>query len=185
MQAFRNVAGNVVEIEVDIDLEGNPILPPDTTTDARPEALEGHYVTVVGKEWVQIPIPQPFTSFESKKFDAQKRVQAYRNWYLEQPVTHETVLFDGDETARARLTQALTVNSANGYLPPAWITYDNNAFPLADVAALIALVNTVQVAFSNRFFEMSTLRSQIAAATTEEELAAIEIPVIPQNGLPL
>ena len=38
MKAFRNLAGNVVEIDIDLDLDGNPILPPDTTTDLRPEA---------------------------------------------------------------------------------------------------------------------------------------------------
>lgn len=182
MKAFRNVAGNVVEIEVDIDLNGDPILPPDTTTDVRPDAQEGHYVTVVGKEWVQIPVPQAFVSFETLQAKAQARVKAYRDWFLEQPVSHEGVMFDGDETARARLTQALTVNSANGYLPPVWVTYDNATFPVPDVAALIALVNSVQVAFANRFFEMSVLRSQVAGATTEEELAAVEIPSVPQNG---
>jgi hypothetical protein len=183
MKAFRNVGGNVVEIDIDVDLDGNPILPPDTTTDARPEADEGHYVTVVGNVWVQIPIPQSYVTFETKQADAQKRVKAYRDWYLDQPVTHEGVMFDGDETARARLTQALTVHSANGYLPPAWITYDNSAFPLPDVDALKALVNTVSVAFSNRFFEMATLRGQITAATDETQLSEITIPMIPQDGM--
>lgn len=185
MKAFRNVAGTVTEIEIDVDLNGQPILPPDTTVDPRPEAQDGHYVTVVGKEWVQIPIPQQVTTFETKQAEALKHVQAYRDWYLEQPVTHGGLLFDGDATARARLTQALTINSANGYLPPAWITFDNQAYPLADVAALVSLVNDVQVAFSNRFFEMATLRGQVNAATTDAELAAVNIPAIPQNGMPV
>ena len=140
-------------------------------------------MTVVGNVWMQIPIPQPYVSFETKKAEAEKKLQSYRDWYLEQPVTHESVLFDGDETTRARLTQALIVHSANGYLPPAWITYDNNVFPLPNVDALKALVNTVSVAFSNRFFEMSTLRGQIMAATDETQLDAVVIPVAPRDGM--
>lgn len=183
MKAYRNVAGNVVEVEVDVGIDGQPILPPDTTTDERPEAQEGHYVTVVGKVWVQIPIPQPFTSFETKKAEALVKMRKYRDWYLEQPVEHSGVKFDGDDIARARLTQALVINTANGYLPPAWVAYDNSLFPIADLAALQALVNTVQVAFSNRFFEMSTLRDQITAAADETALTAITIPSVPQDGL--
>lgn len=185
MKAYRNQAGNVIEIEVDVDLNGAPILPPDTTTDERPEAQEGHYVTVVGKEWVQIPVPQAFTSFETKQAEAQKLVAQYRTWYFDQPVVHNEVKFDADEQARTRLTQALVMNTANGYLPPAWIAFDNTAVALANVDDLKAIANAVQVAFANRFFEMSTLRGQIAAATTEEELAAIEIPRVPTNVTPV
>jgi hypothetical protein len=179
MKAFRNVGGNVVEVEIDTDLNGHPILPPDTTTDPRPEAQEGHYVTVVGDKWVQIAIPVPFVTFETKKQDAHKKLKAYRAWYLEQPIIHEGVKFDADEQARARLTQALTINGANGYLPPAWIAFDNTPFPLAAVADLVNLVNAVQVAFSNRFFETAAIRDQIINATTEEQLAAITVPVVP------
>jgi len=181
MKAFRNVAGNVVEIDIDMDLNGNPILPPDTTIDPRPEAEEGHYVTVVGKEWVQIPIAQEFVSFETKVQNTLKKLQKYRDWYLEQPVEYLGVMFDADEVARARLTQALVINSANGYLPPAWIAYDNSNFPLATLDDLKAIVNAVQVAFSNRFFEMNSLREQILAAEDDAALALIDIPAVPSQ----
>lgn len=182
MKAFRNVAGNVVEIDIDTDLNGQPILPPDTTVDPRPEPQEGHYVTVVGKEWMQIPIPQVFTSFETQQAEAQKRVSAYRDWYLEQPIVYQDIKFDADKTARERLTQAIVFNQANGYLAPAWVTFDNGVFPINNAEDLKGLANAVQVSFANRFFEMSTLRGQVAAATNEEELAAIEIPSVP-NGV--
>jgi hypothetical protein len=52
MKAYRNIAGVVHEIQVDIGLDGQPILPPDTTVDPRPEPQPGHYVTVVGNAWV-------------------------------------------------------------------------------------------------------------------------------------
>ena len=179
MKAFRNLAGNVVEIDIDLDLNGNPILPPDTTLDPRPEAQPGHYVTVVDRSWVQIPIPVQVKSLELLKAEALKKVADYREWLLEQPVEHAGILFDGDQIARVRLSQAVTVADAGGQVPPVWVTYDNSAFPLADLAALKALTVTIITAFGTRFFEANAIREAIMLAGDEASLAAIEIPGVP------
>ena len=179
MKAFRNLAGNVVEIDIDLDLNGNPILPPDTTLDPRPEAQPGHYVTVVGRNWVQIPIPVQVKSLELLRAEALKKVSEYREWLLEQPVEHSGVLFDGDQIARVRLSQAVTVADAGGQVPPVWVTYDNSTFPLADLAALKALTVSVITAFGARFFEASVIREAVMLAGDEATLAAIEIPGVP------
>lgn len=184
MKAYRNIAGNVVEIDIDIDLAGNPILPPDTTVDPRPDAQPGHYVTVVGRNWVQIPIPVQVKSLELLRSEALQKVQAYRNWYLEQPVIHEGILFDGDETARVRLSQAVIVAEAGGQVPPAWITYNNQAFPLSGYPALKALTISVITAFGNRFFEANAIREAIMQAPDEAALASIAIPTIQENYVP-
>ena len=181
MKAFRNMAGNVVEIDIDLDLNGDPILPPDTTTDPRPEAQPGHYVTVVDRNWVQIPIPVQVKSLELLKSEALKKVATYREWLLEQPVEHSGVLFDGDQVARIRLNQAVTVAEAGGQVPPAWITYDNSTFPLADLAALKALTVSIITAFGNRFFEANAVREAVMQANDEAALAAVEIPTIPDR----
>ena len=179
MKAFRNLAGNVVEIDIDLDLNGNPILPPDTTLDPRPEAQPGHYVTVVDRSWVQIPIPVQVKSLELLKAEALKKVADYREWLLEQPVEHAGILFDGDQIARVRLSQAVTVADAGGQVPPVWVTYDNSAFPLADLAALKALTVDIITAFGTRFFEANSIREAIMLAGDEASLAAIEIPGVP------
>lgn len=176
MKAFRNLGGNVVEIEVDVDPTGLPILPPDTTVEPRPEPLEGHYVTVVDKSWVQIPVTPNVLSFELKKQDALRRVSQYNDWYINEPVTHSGFLFDADELARNRLTQALVLQSAANILTPAWITYDNKTFPITTAADLMGIINAVQTHFTTRFFEMATLHQRVEAATTEAELEAIVIP---------
>lgn len=181
MKAFRNIGGNVVEISVDTDPNGAPILPPDTTVDEKPIPNEGHYVTVVGNVWVQIPIPQEVFSFEYKKQQALAQLSKYKAWYSDQPVEHDGVKFDADEQARARLTQVLVINSANGYLPPAWIAADNSPYPISNITEFIALVNTVQTAFGSRFYEMDAIRQNVIAAADEEALALIEIPVIPNR----
>jgi len=181
MKAFRNVGGTVIEIDVDVDPNGQPILPPDTTTDARPEPQAGHYVTVVDNAWVQIPVPQAFTTFEYSKQQALEALSKYKEWYLEQTVELNGVTFDADDTARTRLTQALVVHSVSGVLPPAWIATDNSIHPLPNIEVLLDIVNAVQTAFVTRFFEMNTIRQQILAANDEATLNTIAIPSIPTN----
>lgn len=179
MKAFRNINGTIVEIEVDVDQQGKPILPPDTTVDPKPDAQDGHYVTIVGNTWVQIPQPQEVISFEYRKQQALEKLSKYKAYYLEQPVKVNGVMFDANEQARNRLAQCLVINNATGYLPPAWITADNTPYPLANLAALTEIVTAVQSAFSTRFFEIDTIRQQIIAANDEASLNAVVIPDIP------
>ena len=181
MKAFRNMAGKVVEIEVDLDLDGNPILPPDTTTDPRPSAQPGHYVTVVGRNWVQIPVPQQVKSLELLKNEALEKLANYRAWLLEQPVFYQGVLFDGDETARDRLSHSVIVAESGGQVPPAWVTYDNSSFPLNDAADLKSLAVHIITEFGVRFFEANVIRESIMQATDEAALASVQIPVIPDT----
>lgn len=181
MKAFRNIAGNVVEIEVDIGIDNQPILPPDTTTDPKPAANAGHYVTVVGNVWVQIPVPQEVSTFEYKQQKAMEALSKYKEYYLELPVTHATVVFDADEKARARLTQAIVINSASSYLPPAWISANNTPFALTTLADLMGIVVAVQTAFATRFFEIDVIRHAITVAANESELGLIVIPTIPNQ----
>lgn len=182
MKAYRNVGGNVVEIIVDLDLNGDPILPPDTTVDPRPEAQEGHYVTVVGNRWVQIEIPVVVKSLDVLRQEAMNRWSAYRSWLLEQPVEFDGALFDGDEQARIRLNQAISIVTMDETrLPPAWIAKDNTPYPITSFDVLKELGMAVYDAFSVRFFDTNTIRAQLLAADTEEALNAVEIPSIPNN----
>lgn len=179
MKAYRNFGGDVREVQVDVDPSGKPILPPDTTVDPRPEPLAGHYVTVVGNAWVQIEIPVVVVSFETKKQAKLKQIADYTGWATEQPVDLNGTLFDGDEVARIRLTQALVMNTELGVLPPAWIAHDKSHHPLATVDDLRAISAAVHAAFQSRFFACDALRQAALAATNEAELDAVVVPTKP------
>lgn len=182
MKAYRNVGGDVREIDVDVDLNSNPILPPDTTVDPRPEALPGHYVTVVGKSWVQIEIPVLVVSFETKKQQKLDEISQYSAWYQDEPLDINGVKFDADEKARSRLTQALVIHLTLGQVPPAWITFDNSRFPLAGIDDLKAISTAVHAAFQTRFFECDALRQAAIAAADDATLDAIVVPKKPGIG---
>lgn len=183
MKAYRNVGGDVREIDVDVDLKGSPILPPDTTVDARPEALPGHYVTVVGKSWVQIEIPVAVVSFETKKQQKLNEISQYAAWYQDQPLDINGVKFDADEKARIRLSQALVIHLTLGQIPPAWITYDNAEFPLTTIDELKGISAAVHQAFQTRFFECNALRQAALVSTDDASLDAVVVPKKPNIGL--
>ena len=181
MKAFRNIGGTVTEIEVDVGIDGRPILPPDTTIDAKPADIPGFYLTVVGTAWVQIPVTVENKSFETKRQEALALLAKYRDWSTEQPVTHQTIVFDADDTARNRINQSLVAATNFGKLPQYWIAYDNSPFPIATAADLTALANTIFDAFTSRIFAADSIRQQILALADGDEagLAAIAIPTIP------
>jgi hypothetical protein len=179
MKAWRNLYGQVVEIDVDVDPQGNPLLPPDTTTDPKPEPLEGHYVTVVGREWVQIPIPVVTYDFSYLQQQALDRLNRYKAWYLNQPVEVNGRPFDNDETARARVSQAILAHQLTGFLPEFWVDANNQRYPINSVDDLKTIAVALQDSFNTRFVETNTIRQQILAATTEDQLNAVEIPTIP------
>lgn len=176
MKAWRNYGGDIREIMVDVGIDGKVILPPDTTTDPRPQALPGHYTTVVGKEWVQIEIPEAVVSFDTKKQNKLKEVSAYREWLVDRPVEVSGTMFDGDEQARNRLTQALVMNTSLNHLPPFWVTKDNSSFPIATINDLKMIAAGVQQAFATRFYTCDTLRTEVSAATDDTQLQAVVIP---------
>lgn len=176
MLAYRNVGGSIKQIDVDLDAQGNPLLPPDTTVDPRPEPNENHYVTVVGNSWVQIPIPQPFFTFETIKARKLDEAEEYQKKLLDKPYDVNGTLFDGDEITRSRLIQALVINNTNGYLPPAWVGKNKKTKPITQRQDLIDIITTIQNDFANRFFQAETIKQGILAATTQAELDAIVIP---------
>ena len=182
MKAYRNYAGEVREIYVDVDPNGQPLLPPDTTIQPRPDALEGHYVTVVGTEWVQIEIPVQVESLETRRVRLLAQLSQFRAWLTEQPVGVAGRLFDADDQARSRLTQALVMHSTLDYMPPAWIAYDNQPVGLNTIDDLKGIVAAVQNAFAVRFFYCDEIRQRLMAATTEEQLQGIAVPAVPMHG---
>lgn len=174
MKAFQLYNGIISEIDVDIGLDGEPILPPNTTVDPRPDEIPNHYLTIQGNSWVQVEIPP--RTVEQTRQDKLSQFNSYRNFYMDQPVVHNDVLFDADSTARDRLTQAIVMHGATGYLPPVWIKYDNTGYPIATIDDLVAIAEAVQNAFAARYYEMIALRDSVNAATTLEQLDAINIP---------
>lgn len=183
MKAFRNIGGQVVEIDIDVDLAGNPILPPDTTTDKQPSIPEGHYATVVGDRWVVIANPVQTVTFEMKQQERLEELSVYRSWLLDQPVEHDGRQFDGDETARARVSQALVSYQSLGVLPDGWIDLNNQLYPIETIEELNALALVIANEFQIRFFETAQLRTSLMEATTLEELELIECPTIPMRAM--
>lgn len=179
MKAYRKLNGNIVEIRVDIDREGNPILPPNTTVQPKPEVLEGHYLDLVRGEWEQFPIPvKPEPTLEQLQNEACDELSKYKDWVLDQPVEFDGVLFDADETARVRILGAVNAYQVSEVLPQAWVTFDNGVYMVSDYEQIKGLSMVMYGSFNDRFFFVSSLRNQILAAKDKATLEAIKLPVV-------
>ena len=180
MKAFqRTPDGSIKEILIDLDRNGNPILPSNTTIDPRPQANEGHYVTVVGDKWVQIPITPPReVTLEELKDDKCDVLAAYKDWLLEQPVYMDDVLYDADSVSRDRLTQAVLLSELGGPVVEVWVDANGIPRPIADHNHIKNLSFLVAGVFQQRFTALTGMRLAIIAATSVEELDAIVIPEI-------
>jgi len=184
MNAFRSINGNIVEVLIDVDPNGMSLLPPNTTVEPKPEALEGHRLDIMGTSWIQVPVVVHVKSFEELRLDKLAELRRYRDWIFEQPTEHAGVLFDADDKARVRISQTVTAYQAFSELPPGWVTYDNQTIPLATFDDLKAIAVTIFTTFNARFFECNTMRDAISVAETEEALDAVVIPTAGLAGMP-
>lgn len=178
MKAFRKKNGVITEIQVDVGRNGEPLLPPNTTVEPKPLLLEGHFLDIVNGEWQQFPEHVHVETLEEAKDKACKQLAVYRDWVIDRPVEHEGKLFDADETARTRLTGAVTAHGIGEALPSVWVAKDNSLFPIKTIADLQALAAKVYSEFNSRFSYVTDLRLQILAAETLTELEALEMPVV-------
>lgn len=180
MKAFRNFSGIIKEIDIDVSPSGEPLLPPDTTVDPKPEDREGHYLSVVGTKWVYIPfteVQETLDQIRNRKFI---QLATYKEWYFNTPVKYDEVLFDGDESSRNRLSQALQVYNQTKVVPTNWVNYKNDFYAFdGDKDKFINLVLTVLQAFNNRHIEMNVIRDKILKAESIEELYNIQVPAKP------
>ncbi len=183
MKAYRNVGGNVVEIQVDVSPSGEPLLPPNTTVNERPNPTPGHRLTVIGNQWVQVPVVADVVTFDTRKANKLQRLSEYKEWYLKQPFTYDGTSFDGDYVARERLTQAIVMNGATGYTPPVWVTADNTNYTIDTIDDIKQIAAGAMNAFSTRFYECGTMRANISAATNQAELDAVVIPMFESVGV--
>lgn len=180
VRAWRYYQGRITEIFVDVDQNGNPILPPDSTTTPPPPPSPNHYLIIQGTDWVQVPIVQPNPpTIEDVRRRALSKWKAYRDWYVNQPVTFENKPYDADELSRSRLAQALVAYNEFNILPEGWVATDNSVRSFdknnpADVQAFKDLAQTVAENFKTRFLEMEAIRQQLLQATTIDDIETIE-----------
>lgn len=176
MKGYKIVNEAIVEVQVDVDKMGRPILSPDITIDPIPEYTPGYYLTIVNSKWVKLPVVAQDFELQQLKNEKLMQLKEYKDWLINQPIYYDNYLFDADELAKNRLTQALVIYIIAKKLPVAWITYDNYPYPIRSIDDLMGIIQSVYDAFNERFFGLEQTRQRIIACKTKEELELIEIP---------
>jgi len=186
VQGWRNPYPElIVQENFDTDPNGVPLLPDNATVEPPPTYNpETQYLAIVKNKWYVIDKPTLTPSLDQLKQQKLEQLKRYKEWYLNQPVTYDNHRFDADENSKNRLIQAYNVYQLTNKLPPAWIDADNNKYTITTVDQIKGIIQAIATTFQTRFFECVTLREQILAATTKEQLDAINIPFNPMLGMP-
>jgi hypothetical protein len=186
IQGWRNPSPEVIVQELfDLDPDGNPLLPDNGTVEPPPTYNPAtQYLAIVKNKWHVIDRPVITYPLEYHKERKLEQLNKYKEWYLNQPVTYDGHKFDADETSKNRLVQAYNVYQITNQLPSAWIDADNQRYDITSVDQIKGIIEAIATTFQTRFFECAIIREQILAATTEEELNAINVPTIPVPGMP-
>lgn len=183
VRGYRNPSPQVITQEdFDLDPNGNPLLPPNGTTQEPPSYdAQTSYLAIVNNQWVIINKPVVTETLELKKQRALEHLKRYKDWYLNSPVTYDNHEFDNDEISRNRLTQAKITYQITNVLPQAWMTTNNTPYPITNISQIDGIITTISQVFQQRFFEVQSIKTQIIQASTLEEFNAINIPELPRT----
>lgn len=92
--------------------------------------------------------------------------------------THETKQFDCDALSRSDIDGISTYVSLYGVLPPTfpggWKAKDNSIFSIPDVETWKQFISSMVAAGTANFVKAQTLKAQLNAATTYEEIMTLE-----------
>ena len=92
--------------------------------------------------------------------------------------THEGKQFDCDALSRSDIDGISTYISLYGTLPPtfpgAWKAKDNTLFAIPDVDTWKQFISSMVADGTSNFIKAQTLKAQLAAATTYEQVMALE-----------
>lgn len=129
----------------------------------------GHQV----EDWVQPPVDlSPFKAAKNTEIN-DARMTANRGTF-----THAGKVFSCDELSRSDIDGVNGYAALIGDLPPgwpgAWKAADNSYHPIADIPAWGAFYAAMVATGNANFAKSQALKAQLAAATTVEQINAIQ-----------
>lgn len=128
-------------------------------------------------DWNTLAWVDPRT-LDGLKADKNAEINATRAALNTTSFIHDGKTFSCDSLSRSDIDGVNGYVALYGVLPPdfpgAWKAIDNSYYPLADVAAWKAFYAAMVSAGTANFIQAQQLKAQLAAATTAEEVAAIQ-----------
>lgn len=158
-------------------------IPPDAieiTTDEHAALLEGQSqgkCIVAGPDGRPVLADPPAPTLDDLKAGKNSEINAARLAANRSTFTHAGKSFACDELSRGDIDGANGYVTLYGTMPPGWPggwkAVDNTYHPIADVAEWKAFYTSMFSSGNANFAHAQTLKTQLASATTEAQVAAI------------
>lgn len=117
--------------------------------------------------------PKP-RDFAAEKAAMPAKIEAWRDQACVANVTAHGRPWQADKTSQALLGQAIALAQAGLPLPAVWRDANNNNMPITSLADLLAIAGAIAAQVQAAYVRSWQLKAQVEAATTVEELDAIQ-----------
>ena len=184
VQAWRKDGNGYKEVMVNIDPVNNiPLLPPNTTTDPKPEEHNNMFLTVRDNYWIYLPknpveSEVPIDTLAVTRGVLKANYDKWKDAYVDAPFYHDGFVLHNDLIARTNILGAFVAFKFHDRMPPKWKAmggkYLNPTPKWLDAISLLSVHY-----YESRLFTAEMTNYQIAKAETVEELQRIVFPVIP------
>lgn len=135
--------------------------------------MDGIFVNLrTGEKTVALGIQDP-QGLALNKISKLKEIEAARDADLFKDVAALGTMWQADERSQKLLSSAITLAQSNISLPPVWRDSFNVDLAITSINQLLAIAGEIALQTQQAYSKSWQLKAQVASATTEEDLAAI------------
>lgn len=121
-------------------------------------------------EFIASPVTKPI---ESLKLDKISTIEKARDSATHADVSALGTMWQADQRSQELLTSAITLAQSGLPLPPTWRDSFNNDLNITSISQLLSIAGAIALQTQAAYSRSWQLKAQVAAATTEAELALI------------
>lgn len=173
-KGYKSVMVNVID--------GEPLLPPNTTVTPPPTKVSGgHYLTVVGTSWVELPYDNSDLSFKEYKESLNNQLKDVSEQLVWAPFIYLGHVYGNDYKDVIRITTAVQAYMIAKRLPEFWRTEDNYPITTADITEdwLYGLSLESSAIAQSRTLETIQAKELLMSLETMKQLKEFKMPEVP------
>ena len=142
-------------------------MPDSTMTDIEPNDTASVW-DETGGQW--------YIPFYKKQVDKINTIKSFYKAYAKEPVTVNTVTYNGGDSSASAIKGAIDLAQLNGEFDVTLWDIDNVLHKNISFMDALTIVQTIATQYRNRMFERCMKLAEANAATTQAELDAITLP---------
>lgn len=178
MLAYRKSGEDgYIEIEVDVNSKGEPLLPEDATVEPPPPYKKGHSLTIENNEWVYIKNPEPKKpTIEEMRYLKNILFTPWSQEFLNQAFIYDGEIYVNDARFREMLNSSISAHREWGTLPDFWVTAEDKIIKPVTKDFLDGIGKVAYQAHQKSMLEVVEIKNFINTCTDVDELSKLEFP---------